>query len=128
MNLYQCPKSIAIEAFRKGIKRDTRLFIELTIITSWSLDAFYKETQKFVNMERELKSGKSSLNRSSDKPTISGKEEEIKPYMERCPNPSHFEQVVVPKERSGTWGELYLFSVIHHCVYHWRILYNEWNT
>lgn len=52
MEISKCPDSIAIEAFQRGIKRDTSLFIELTKI---SLDAINEEAQKFVDMEKKLK-------------------------------------------------------------------------
>lgn len=42
--------------FRKGIKSDMGLFIELTKITLCSLDAVYEEAQNYVKVERELKS------------------------------------------------------------------------
>lgn len=55
IKILQCHDYIVIEAFKKGIKRDTGLFIELTKSTSHSLDMIYKEAQKFVNVEREMK-------------------------------------------------------------------------
>lgn len=66
MEISQCPNSIAIEAFKKGIKRDTRLFMELTKTTPCSLDVVYEEALKFVNME-ELKPSKFFEPKPSDK-------------------------------------------------------------
>lgn len=43
MEISQCLDSISIKAFRKGIKRDMGLFIDLTKITQHSLNAVYKE-------------------------------------------------------------------------------------
>lgn len=55
----------------------------MTKTTLYSLDVVYKDTKKFVNVERELKSSKSSLVRSSDKLTTSKKKEEIKPFIDK---------------------------------------------
>lgn len=74
-----CPNYIAIEVFRKGIKRITSLFIELTKTTPSSLDMVYKKVQKFVNVERELKL-KTLMLRSSDK-SITSKDSGKENYL-----------------------------------------------
>lgn len=58
MELSQCSNSIAIEAFRKAIKMDTGLFIELMKPAPRSMDVVYEEIQKFVKVDREMKSVK----------------------------------------------------------------------
>lgn len=63
MEISQCPHSIAIEAFRKWIKRDTGLFVELTKIIPYSLNVVYKKAQNFVNVERELKPSRTLVSR-----------------------------------------------------------------
>lgn len=56
MEISQCRNSKAIEAFYKGIKRDTSLFIKLKKTTPRSMEVVYEETHKFINIEKETKS------------------------------------------------------------------------
>lgn len=56
--------------------------MELTKTTLCSLDTIYEEAQKFVNMEREMKSLKSSLTRPSNTP-FSKKKRQKKPFINR---------------------------------------------
>lgn len=58
IEISHCPNSIAIETFRKEIRRDTRLLVKLTKTTPYSLEVFYEKIQKFINVEREMKPGK----------------------------------------------------------------------
>lgn len=71
MEINQCLVSIDIEAFRKGIKCDTGLFIELMKNTPRSLDVVYEEAQKIVNVEKEMRSNKGEINKNVNKPTSS---------------------------------------------------------
>lgn len=80
MEISQCHDSIAIEAFQNGIKRETILFVKLTKTTPCFPDAIYQEAYKFFIVKMELKSSKSSLILSSNKPTTIKKEEDWKPF------------------------------------------------
>lgn len=68
------PKLYYYRGFYKGIKKDIGLFIKLTKTILASLDMVYEKALKFVDMERELKSTKNSLNQTSDKPNKIKKE------------------------------------------------------
>lgn len=103
MGISQCINSIAIEAFWKWIIRDIGVFIELTKTTPYFLNLVYKEAQKFVNVERELKSSRNSLARPSNKIITSKKDKERNPFINICLNPPHFKPTVALKKRSGTW-------------------------
>lgn len=91
MEISQYPNSISIKDFQKRIKRDIDLFIELIKTTLQFLDTIYKEAQKFFNMESKLKSTKISL--TSNKPIITKKQEERKPYKDRHMNAPHFKSI-----------------------------------
>lgn len=98
MEILQCPNSITIEAFRKGIKRDIGLFVELTNIL---LMCFMKRHKIFVNFEREMTPTKASISKATDKPNPS-KDGERKPFVDKRLNLSHFEPILTLRGRLGT--------------------------
>lgn len=97
MEILQCLNSIAIEAFKKGIKRNTGLFVELTKTNPHSLNVVYGEAYKFVNVEMELKLSKTLVSRPFDKLITSNNDS-----RERRPNSSHFKPKITPRVRLGT--------------------------
>lgn len=81
-------------------------YIELIKTTPWSLNMVYKEAQKFNNIEREreLKSSKGLLIRTTDKPIPTKREEEKKPYGDKRPNSPRFKLLVTSKGSLGYEG------------------------
>lgn len=55
MEIFDCPDSIRIQEFRRGVLWSLKLFVKLTKMVRQTMREAYKEVQKFVNPERELK-------------------------------------------------------------------------
>lgn len=94
-----------MRAFRKGIKRDTFLYVEPTKTTIHSLDMLYEEARNFVDVEREMKSTKATISKPSNKSNTSIDIEERKSFADRNLNPLLFKPIITLRGRPRDLGK-----------------------
>lgn len=102
--------SIAIEAFRKGIKRDISLFIKLTKPTPHFLERMCEEAQKIVNVEKALKSSSKFMTKKSlDHPRYAGNRDfgDKNSYIDRRPNLLYFKPNAIPRGKSSVYRKAF---------------------
>lgn len=58
LEIKDCPSSIVIKAFGRGLLRSSNLFVKLTKVVTHIMEEAYDKVKNFVNLRKELKLGK----------------------------------------------------------------------